>query len=144
MSAKQPTFGPVMREFFRVSFTAMQQELKATALTLQQSGILMAVSQQPGATSAELARGRMVTPQAMSEVIASVERAGLLQKRPHPGSARMQGLHLTEKGDKAVANIKKAHERVERRLLAALSPADRKKLTAMLLACIDEVKRTIV
>ena len=70
--------------------------LAGTPLTLASSGMLTTVQAEPGITIAEIARRKPKTQQAVSQVVARLEKLGLLERRL--GRGRGVGLHLTSAG----------------------------------------------
>ena len=68
-----------------------------------------------------------------------LQHRGLLRRVALNG--RANGLHLTEDGRKLLARARRLHDRHERRMLAVLSPLERKRLIATLsrIAGLDEV-----
>jgi DNA-binding MarR family transcriptional regulator len=73
--------------------------LADTSLTLPSLGVLDAISTWPGITVAEISRRTPKTQQAISQVVARLEKLGYLERRLRPG--RGVGLHITPAGQKA-------------------------------------------
>lgn len=83
--------------------------LADTPLTLPSSGMLAAVLAEPGITVAEISRRMPKTQQAISQVVARLEKLGYLERRVGPG--RGVGLHVTEAGrEMAEQGIAREHE----------------------------------
>jgi DNA-binding MarR family transcriptional regulator len=131
------SFGPLMRQFFQNSRVAAEQALKPLNFTLSQFGALAALERTPGATSAELARRFMITPQASGELLAGMEKAGLLKRERHSENARMQAITPTEDGRKALAACKEAMKELEQRMLRLMTPSDRKNFLRLISLAID-------
>ncbi|OIJ94974.1 MarR family winged helix-turn-helix transcriptional regulator [Streptomyces monashensis] len=60
------------------------------------SGMLMTVYAEPGVTVAEMARRKPKSPQSISQIVARLEKLGLIERRLKKG--RGVGLHLTDEG----------------------------------------------
>jgi DNA-binding MarR family transcriptional regulator len=73
--------------------------LADTSLTLPSLGLLDTISAGPGITVAEISRRTPKTQQAISQVVARLEKLGYLERRLRPG--RGVGLHITAAGQKA-------------------------------------------
>jgi DNA-binding MarR family transcriptional regulator len=80
----------------------------------------------------ELYRGLMRTSGAMTNRLAALERAGLVDRVPDPADRRSLLVALTPAGEELVDEITPAYLENERRLLAALSPAEQAALAATL------------
>jgi DNA-binding MarR family transcriptional regulator len=63
-----------------------------------------------------LAEQLEITKQGASQVIDDMERRGYVERRPDPSDARARLLHLTERGEAALAAARKFHQAYERRL----------------------------
>jgi DNA-binding MarR family transcriptional regulator len=103
---------------------------------MRQALILSALDRDPGVTSAGMAQRMMITPQAMGEMLAEMEKAGLLKRQAAKGNARKRAIFLTAGGKKALATCRGAMHQVEERMLAPLSAAERKTLNRLLGDCI--------
>ncbi len=92
--------------------------LADTPLTLASSGMLLTVLAEPGVTVAEVARRIPKSPQAISQVVARLEKLGLIERRLRAG--RGVGLFVTPAGhDMAQTCLarEREHEATLRRLL---------------------------
>lgn len=79
---------------------SMDEALRPLALTTPQYAVLCAVEAEPGLSNARLARAAFVTPQTMQGVLANLERAGLLHRRPDPHHGRVLCSELTGAGSR--------------------------------------------
>ena len=78
--------------------TAMEAALQHSGLSRAQFGTLSVVVRQPGLSAADLARTVMVTPQAVSLLVTSLERDGLIERRPRRNHGRILEVHPTREG----------------------------------------------
>jgi DNA-binding MarR family transcriptional regulator len=83
-------------------------------LTLSLAGMLDMVSTWPGSTAAELSRRSPKTQQAISQLVAKLEKLGYVERRVGPG--RGVGLYLTAAGEAAQTDGNRREERLEQRL----------------------------
>lgn len=108
----------------------LRTETNAGELSLSQISALARLDKGGPMTTADLARAETVKPQSMGVTLASLEREGLVHRRPHPTDGRQVLFALTEKG------LEARRKRVTDRrawLLAAvakLDPAERQTLVA--------------
>jgi len=99
-------------------------------LTLPLAGTLDMIGTWPGVTVAELSRRTPKTQQAISQVVAKLERLGYVERRVGPG--RGVGLHLTAAGEAAQADGNSREELLERRLRELLGEKAYRELGAQL------------
>lgn len=104
---------------------AVRQELdarlRALGLTTPQYAALAALAGQPGLSGADLARACFVTPQTMQGILGSLDRAGLITRKPHPVHGKIVQSTLTGRG---CAALKRAHDislAVDYRMLKGLT-----------------------
>ena len=79
---------------------AMDTALRPHDLTPPQYGVLSVLARDPGLSGADLARVVNTTPQAMNEVLATLERKHLIERRPHPTHGRILQATLTGEGQR--------------------------------------------
>lgn len=103
--------------------------LADTPLTLPSSGMLLGVAAEPGITIAEIARRIPKSQQAISQVVARLEKLGYLERRL--GSGRGVPLYVTEAGrvmaERGLAGEEQLQERL-RELLGAERYAELSRL----------------
>jgi DNA-binding MarR family transcriptional regulator len=90
----------------------MRLRLAPWELTVQEYTALSVLRARPGLSNAQLARRSLVTPQSMLEILAKLERRGLLGREVDPGHGRVlratptpAGLALLTRADPDVAAI---------------------------------------
>ena len=77
---------------------AMDAALRPHELTPFQYGALSVLARDPGLSGADLARACNLTPQAINEVLPTLERKRLIERRPHPTHGRIRQATLTDEG----------------------------------------------
>lgn len=81
-------------------------------------------------TIAALARIEAVKPQSMGATIATLERAGFVERDPHPSDGRLIVFSLTPAGRKVRVDGARAKRKwLAERVAAELKPADQRKLS---------------
>ena len=134
---KHKTFSLLLRQFFQITRVAAEEALKPSGYSFAQCGVLLALNKEPGLTSAEMARRFMITPQAMGELLKSMEKLGLLRREQHSDNARMQALGFTQKGRRALRNCLRSMRIVEANMQSLMGPADKSDFIRLLSLAID-------
>lgn len=105
--------------------------LAESPLTLAGLGVLENINAEPGITIAEIARRAPQTQQALSQVVARLEKLGLVERRLAV-SGRGVALHLTPAGSTAYRGAHQLTEAFESDLADALGPARHRRLLTLL------------
>lgn len=90
--------GYLLRQAAHAFRVGMDQALADLGLTSPQFAALTMLEAYPGHSSADLARLALVTPQTMSVIVANLQKADLVARRPHRVHGRIQHLELTDAG----------------------------------------------
>jgi DNA-binding MarR family transcriptional regulator len=77
---------------------ALAAALRPHGLHPAQYSVLSVLARDPGSSGADLARACNTTPQAMNGVLATLEREGLVERRPHPTHGRILQVTLSGEG----------------------------------------------
>ncbi len=118
----------------------IDKALREVGMTTAQYAALSTLEATPGLSGAKLARRGFITPQTMNVILANLESAGLVVRRPHPEHGRVLQAYLTEMGEEAVARAHGVVGDVERRMLEELSRDDRRRLLEALRSCADALE----
>lgn len=89
-------------------------------LTAPEIHALDRVAKAPGLHALALAEASGVTRGAMSQLLARLERKGMIRREPDPGNASRRQIALTPLGKKAVAGHERFHERLDGHFLGLL------------------------
>ncbi|MDA8381657.1 MAG: MarR family transcriptional regulator [Betaproteobacteria bacterium] len=103
----------------------LRAQIGSGELTLSQLSAMARLESHGPMTTADLARAEAVKPQSMGAVLASLEPAGLVERRPHPTDGRQILFALTPLG------VKERHRRSaaqQQWMETALSRLSRKEL----------------
>jgi DNA-binding MarR family transcriptional regulator len=101
----------------------MEEVLRPQGVTLHQYTALSILERREGLSSAQLARRHVVTPQAMHQLIMTMERDRLIERRPDEANRRILRAWLTEHGSRVLRACHRAVDEVEERMLSGLTPA---------------------
>jgi len=99
----------------------MEEVLRPLGVTLHQYTAMSILERREGLSSAQLARRHVVSPQAMHQLIASMERDQLIERRPDAANRRILRIWLTAHGAEALRDSHTAVDAVEERMLSALT-----------------------
>jgi DNA-binding MarR family transcriptional regulator len=116
--------GYLLRQAHSAHRIRMERCLQDMGLTLPQFSVMTMLTAYPGASGAELARLSLLTPQTMSVIVANLERAGMVVRRPHEQHGRIQVVEITDAGQSLLARCKPAVQAAEASLLADVNAAD--------------------
>lgn len=117
----------------------MDEALQEFSLPTPEYTALVILRNHGPMSSAELARRVFVTPQAMGQIIASVEPRGLVVRHPDPNHGRKLLAQLTPEGVTLVDACVERLKEVEQRFLGALNPREQRYFVEMLAACVDHL-----
>jgi DNA-binding MarR family transcriptional regulator len=122
---------------------ALRREISALVaphgLTVPQYTALSILRDRAGLSNAQLARRSYVTPQSMNEVIAALERDGLVARSPAANHGRVLEMALTDAGQEVLARCDAAVTEMEDRMLADLDAGERAQLLAALKDCVHRL-----
>jgi DNA-binding MarR family transcriptional regulator len=118
----------------------LEEVLRPYGLTVPQYTALSSLQVRDNLSSAQLARRSFVTPQAMNQVVAALERDGIIEREPDPRNRRILRTRLTERGSKILRSCEEAVDVLESQMLAKLSPSAVDDLRAALERCIEALE----
>lgn len=119
--------------------TRMDREMRPLGLTAPQYAVLASLEAEPGASNAELARRAFVTPQTMQTMLAALERAGLVARRPDESHGRIRRATLTGAGRDVLVRAHAVAAAAERTIREAADPLDPDGVAAMLVRCAERL-----
>jgi DNA-binding MarR family transcriptional regulator len=108
-------------------------------LPYPQHAVLKRLEERGSATTADLARAELITPQAMGGLVATLEEAGYVVRRDDAEDARRRRVTLTPAGRKALAANRAARHRWLASLIAAHFDGDEQRTLAAALALLRKL-----
>jgi len=96
----------------------LEEVLQAYGVTLHQYTALSLLERRDGLSSAQLARRHFVSPQAMSQLISSLERDGLIRRTPDVAHRKVLRATLTDHGRNTLGSCHAAVDDLEQQMLA--------------------------
>jgi DNA-binding MarR family transcriptional regulator len=118
---------------------ALYDGLRDLELTPSQYAVLQALVRLRRASSAELARALYVTPQAMTGLVASLERQRYIERRPR-SSSRVIEAAATDLGREVLRQATARVERIDRDLTSRLTDAETADLREALERCLHALE----
>jgi DNA-binding MarR family transcriptional regulator len=115
----------------------MEEVLRPLGVTLHQYTALSILEAREGLSSAQLARRHVVTPQAMHQLIATMERDRLIERRPDEANRRILRAWLTEHGVRVLKECHRVVDDVEERMLSMLTPEEAVAFGGALERCLE-------
>lgn len=119
---EQGYLGYLLRQAAAAYRHRIERALADLAVTPPQFSVLTMLAAYPGHSNADLARVALLTPQTVSVIVANLERAGSVIRRPHAIHGRIQHLDLSESGRALLATCRDRVHAIERDLIKDLPP----------------------
>jgi DNA-binding MarR family transcriptional regulator len=114
----------------------IEERLEPHGLSVSQYTALSVLRNRPGLSNAQLARRTFVTPQAMNEVVASLEEAKLIKREVDRNHRRILRAQLTAKGNRIFERLDQEIGHLEEQMLAGLSESERRQFTDAAVSCV--------
>jgi DNA-binding MarR family transcriptional regulator len=108
------------------------ERVGALDLTPPQAGILRSLAEEPGRSQRAIADALGMPPSRFVPFADQLEERGLIERRKNPGDRRLHALHLTEKGERLLGDLREVATAHERELFSALSPEEHAQLATLL------------
>ena len=146
--ATSPTTDDTVSEFagqlffrlWRASHTRTAEALESLGLTTALFALLNVLGTREGAIQQELGSAMGIDPSTMVSLIDQLERRTGQAPAPTNGSPRTRGCNHT-KGRRALEQARRLAMQVEDDVLRGLSPAERRRMLALLRRAVDSAPR---
>jgi len=112
---------------------AIEDALVPFGISMAQWTVLVQLLMDPGRSSAQIARSSAVSQQAISSLVARLERNDLLTRKPHPEHGRIQRLAATARGRRVALEADSRVRDVEQALRDHLGEEDSEQLRRLLI-----------
>jgi DNA-binding MarR family transcriptional regulator len=140
MSNPRPQIGYLLKQAQSLLRLRMEQALEPLGLTVSHYSCLHHLRQQPGISSAGLARATFVTRQSMGTLLQQLVDRGLVERADQAEGGRALPTVLTTAGAQALDAAQTLVDAVEQRMLAGLDTEAQEALAASLDACIQGLR----
>ncbi|GLZ44177.1 MarR family transcriptional regulator [Actinomycetospora sp. NBRC 106375] len=135
MTPPGPTLLYAIKQVELAVRAALDDLLRPTGCTVPQWTALTVLSRREGQTGAELARNAFVSPQAMGDLLAALDRGHWITRTPDPSHGRRVLIGLSDEGRELLARVGPGADAVEERMIAGFGPDEQTVLRAMLNRC---------
>ena len=124
--------GHLIRRAHQIAVAIFMEETAEEGVTPVQFAILNALMDTPGEDQVTLAGRVAFDPATSGSVIGRLEARGWVRRESDPGDRRRKLLWLTADGEAAAIRMKTAVGRVQDRIVAPLTPAERDQFVRLL------------
>jgi DNA-binding MarR family transcriptional regulator len=88
----------LLKQTFYFSYRFVNDAISEHGVTMGQLGMMRQLADEPGLSGAQLARRLLITPQGAQLALTSLERSGLVERKPDPAHGRILRAYLTNQG----------------------------------------------
>lgn len=120
----QTSLGYLLKQVSSALRTAMEDALRPLGMSVTRYSCLELLSQRPGSSNSELARGAFVTRQSMNVLLQALEREGLVTRPAEAPVGKTLPTRLTPRGRHVLVEATAAVRSVEVRMLTGMTPAE--------------------
>ncbi|WP_426622204.1 MarR family winged helix-turn-helix transcriptional regulator [Microbacterium sp. As-52] len=115
------SLGYLLKEASSALRAAMEEVLRPLGMTITHYSCLELLSQRPGLSNSELARGAFVTRQSMNVLLQALERDGFVTRPAEAPVGKALPARLTDRGRESLAKATAAVRSVEVRMLSGMT-----------------------
>jgi DNA-binding MarR family transcriptional regulator len=138
--AARPRVSYLIGRLDRALRRRLGEALAPGGLSVSQYTVLSVLHARGELSNAQLASRAFITPQAMNEVVQTLEALKLVTRRQDPSHGRIVQLNLTTRGLDTLRECDAAVRALEQSMLAGLSEPERNTLRTALNACIQTLE----
>lgn len=124
--------GHLIRRCHQIAVALFLEETAGFELTPQQYATLAVLAANDGVDQITLAGLAAFNRTTAGEVIGRMEAAGLVTRTDSTTDRRVKNIHITRAGRRLLADVQRAIDRVQERLLVPLTAAERKQFVEFL------------
>ena len=117
----QTSLGYLLKEASSALRSAMEEVLRPLGMTVTHYSCLELLSQRPGLSNSELARGAFVTRQSMNVLLQNLERDGFVTRATEARVGKVLPTELTPRGRESLQKASAAVRSVEIRMLSGMT-----------------------
>lgn len=107
-----------------------EAEQKDADLTLRQVSVLLTVARNEGLSQTGIVERTGIDRSTLADIVRRLQRKGLLRRRRTRQDARAYAVNLTDQGQRSMRVAESLMQRVDERILGALSPKERDRFMA--------------
>ncbi|MFI9051595.1 MarR family winged helix-turn-helix transcriptional regulator [Streptomyces sp. NPDC053427] len=106
--------------------------LAAEGMRMMHHAVLSAVAELGPVSQAELGRTLSIDPKDMVAIVNDLQKDGLVTRAPDPKDRRKNAIEISAEGERRLRRTQKLGDEANAELTAALTPAEREQLVALL------------
>jgi DNA-binding MarR family transcriptional regulator len=137
LSVLQQTVGYHVHMFDVVQYQRFYERFSDRAFTPAIISTMAVIRHNPGIRHGALADALMIQRPNMTSLLNELEREGYVSRRPSATDKRSVALHLTDRGERAVARMFNSILALDREMTAGLTAQERKTLLGLLQKAMD-------
>jgi DNA-binding MarR family transcriptional regulator len=138
------SLGYLLKQASSSLHSALEAVLRPLGMSVTHYACLELLSQRPGLSNSELARGAFVSRQAMNVLVQSLERDGFVTRPAAAPVGKVLPIELTPLGRRSLAKATVAVRSIEDRMLAGLDPDsqnDARRILASMITSLEPARR---
>ena len=89
--------------------------------------LLNYLAENNGSIQKDIAKNCNIEPATATSILATMERAGFIERKPNPNDKRIMNVYLTEKGRKTQINSQEAMCKIERQCFKGFTEEEKEK-----------------
>ncbi|MCA2215519.1 MarR family winged helix-turn-helix transcriptional regulator [Jidongwangia harbinensis] len=145
MTSRTPKASPSLSQSMNRVARALARHgdaaLTPLGLRFAQIPVFALLKRRTGMTQKALAEATGIEQSSMAQLLARMERDGLIVYQPHPTDARSRTIVLTDPDDPRIGEGRNRLTDLERRAVAGLSEEEVETLTALLARVLENLER---
>ncbi|MET9267673.1 MarR family transcriptional regulator [Amycolatopsis sp. NPDC004079] len=135
------SLGYLLKETSSALRSAMEEVLRPLGMTVTHYSCLELLSQRPGLSNSDLARGTFVTRQSMNVLLQALERDGYVTRPAEAPVGKALPARLTPRGRRSLEKASAAVRSVEVRMLDGLTETEQSDAFRILRSMVDSLRR---
>ena len=136
----ETSLGYLLKEASSALRVAMEEVLRPLGLNVTRYSCLELLSQRPGLSNSELARGAFVTRQSMNVLLQALEREGYVTRPAEAPVGKVLPTRLTPRGRRSLEKATVAVRAVEVRMVAGLTEAEQSSALRILRSMVQSLR----
>src|SRR3954467_4132116 len=138
----ETSLGYLLKEASSALRAAMEEVLRPLGMNVTRYSCLELLSQRPGLSNSELARGAFVTRQSMNVLLQALEREGFVTRPAEAPVGKVLPTRLTPRGRRSLEKATVAGRSVEVRMLGGLTGAEQASALRILRSMIRSLRES--
>lgn len=130
----------LFREENRLHFAKLRQTISSYGLGKGQPPILKYLTENNGCKQTDIAHREHVTPATTTVMLQTMEKNGLIERKPDESDLRIMRVYITDKGKEVIARCDRAIENMEREIFEVFSKEELETFKTLMQKKCDRLK----